>query len=133
MIRPYPSVETRDLSRLWNSGSSEKFVGNFLGSLALYSSVHTGMTNVVLSVIFVETTPVIPPGIGGIQEPGMATKFGFGYVSKYLVDLWTSPSDRPSSCGTCGQPGQTTLRVAHRLTTLSGLSPTGATRATTTK
>ena len=35
------------------SGSSEKFVGNFLGSLALYSSVHTGMTKVVLSVIFV--------------------------------------------------------------------------------
>nr|VFK59577.1 MAG: hypothetical protein BECKUNK1418G_GA0071005_10082 [Candidatus Kentron sp. UNK]VFK68836.1 MAG: hypothetical protein BECKUNK1418H_GA0071006_100653 [Candidatus Kentron sp. UNK] len=34
-------------------GSSEKFVGNFLGSLALYSSVHTGMTKVVLSVIFV--------------------------------------------------------------------------------
>ena len=25
----------------------------------------------------------------------MATKFCFGYVSKYLVDLWTSPSDRP--------------------------------------
>ena len=38
----------------------------------------------------------------------MATKFGFGYVSKYLVDLWTSPSDRPSPFGTCGQPGQTT-------------------------
>ena len=29
-------------------GSSEKFVGNFLGSLAQYSSVHTGMTKVVL-------------------------------------------------------------------------------------
>ena len=38
----------------------------------------------------------------------MATKFGSGYVSKYLVDLWTSPSDRPSPFGTCGQPGQTT-------------------------
>nr|VFK13268.1 MAG: hypothetical protein BECKLPF1236B_GA0070989_104523 [Candidatus Kentron sp. LPFa] len=30
------------------SGSSEKFVGNFPGSLAQYSSVHTGMTKVVL-------------------------------------------------------------------------------------
>ena len=65
-------------------------MGNFLGSLAQYSSVHTGVTKVVLPVIFVETTPVIPPGIGGIQEPGMATKFGFGYVSKYPVDLWTA-------------------------------------------
>ena len=90
-------------------GSSEKFVGNFLVSLALYFSIHTGMTKeVVLSVILVETTPVIPPGIGGIQAPGMATKFGSGYVSKYFVDLWTSPSDRPSPFGTCGQPGQTT-------------------------
>nr|VFK60593.1 MAG: hypothetical protein BECKUNK1418G_GA0071005_10125 [Candidatus Kentron sp. UNK]VFK69888.1 MAG: hypothetical protein BECKUNK1418H_GA0071006_102037 [Candidatus Kentron sp. UNK] len=34
-------------------GSSKKFVGNFLGSLALYSSVYTEMTKVVLSVIFV--------------------------------------------------------------------------------
>nr|VFK36127.1 MAG: hypothetical protein BECKLPF1236C_GA0070990_104922 [Candidatus Kentron sp. LPFa] len=34
----------------------------------------------------------------------MATKFDSGYVSKYLVDLWTSPSDRPSPFGTCGQP-----------------------------
>nr|VFK10654.1 MAG: hypothetical protein BECKLPF1236A_GA0070988_1004122 [Candidatus Kentron sp. LPFa]VFK26763.1 MAG: hypothetical protein BECKLPF1236C_GA0070990_1003824 [Candidatus Kentron sp. LPFa] len=42
----------------------------------------------------------------------MATKSGSGYVSKYFVDLWTSPSDRPSPFGTCGQPGQTTLRVA---------------------
>nr|VFK09486.1 MAG: hypothetical protein BECKLPF1236B_GA0070989_100912 [Candidatus Kentron sp. LPFa] len=33
-------------------GPSEKFVGNFPGSLALYSSVHTGITKVVLSVIF---------------------------------------------------------------------------------
>nr|VFK16955.1 MAG: hypothetical protein BECKLPF1236B_GA0070989_11069 [Candidatus Kentron sp. LPFa] len=41
-------------------GSSEKFVGNFLGSLTLYSSVHAGMTKVVLSVIFVQTAPVIP-------------------------------------------------------------------------
>ena len=57
----------------------------------------------------------------------MATKSGSGYVSKYFVDLWTSPSDRPSPFGTCGQPGQTTLLVAHHLTTLSGLSPTGAT------
>ncbi len=37
--------------------------------------------------IFVQTTPVIPPGIGGIQKPGMATKFGFSHVSKYSVDL----------------------------------------------
>ena len=39
----------------------------------------------------------------------MATKFGSGYVSKYLVDLWTSPSDRPSPFRTCGQPGQKTF------------------------
>nr|VFK19449.1 MAG: hypothetical protein BECKLPF1236B_GA0070989_11734 [Candidatus Kentron sp. LPFa] len=39
----------------------------------------------------------------------MATKFGSGYVSKYLVDLWTSPLDRPSPFRTCGQPGQTTF------------------------
>ena len=38
----------------------------------------------------------------------MATKFGSGYVSKYLVDLWTSPSDRPSPFEMFGQPGQTT-------------------------
>nr|VFK20334.1 MAG: hypothetical protein BECKLPF1236B_GA0070989_12077 [Candidatus Kentron sp. LPFa] len=59
----------------------------------------------------------------------MATKFGFGYVSKYLVDesfgpafalrdMWTARADNPSGCP---------------LTTLSGLSPTGSTRATTTK
>ena len=40
-------------SGLAGLGSSEKFVGNFLGSLAQYFSVHTGMTKVVLSVIFV--------------------------------------------------------------------------------
>ena len=34
----------------------------------------------------------------------MATKFDSGYVSKYLVDWWTSPSDRPSPFRTCGQP-----------------------------
>uniref|UniRef100_A0A451B6W4 Uncharacterized protein n=2 Tax=unclassified Candidatus Kentrum TaxID=2643149 RepID=A0A451B6W4_9GAMM len=51
----------------------------------------------------------------------MATKFGSGYVSKYLVDLWTSPSDRPSPFKTCGQPGQTTFLLptlrplAHRV------------------
>ena len=100
-------------------GSSEKFVGNFLGSLALYSSVHTGMTRVVLSVIFVETTPVIPPGIGGIQGPGMATKFGFGYVSKYLVgesfgpafalrDVWIARADN--------------IPIAHCLPTLRPLA-----------
>ena len=51
----------------------------------------------------------------------MATKFGFGYVSKYLVDLWTSPSDRPSPFGTCGQPGQTTslLPTDHTLRPLA--------------
>nr|VFK69411.1 MAG: hypothetical protein BECKUNK1418H_GA0071006_101328 [Candidatus Kentron sp. UNK] len=51
----------------------------------------------------------------------MATKFGFGYVSKYPVDLWTSPSDRPSPCGTCGQPGQTTslLPTDHTLRPLA--------------
>nr|VFK69209.1 MAG: hypothetical protein BECKUNK1418H_GA0071006_10126 [Candidatus Kentron sp. UNK] len=51
----------------------------------------------------------------------MATKFGSGYVSKYLVDLWTSPSDRPSPCGTCGQPGQTTslLPTDHTLRPLA--------------
>ena len=51
----------------------------------------------------------------------MATKFGSGYVSKYLVDLWTSPSDRPLPFGTCGQPGQTTslLPTAHTLRPLA--------------
>nr|VFK15410.1 MAG: hypothetical protein BECKLPF1236B_GA0070989_10778 [Candidatus Kentron sp. LPFa] len=46
------SLGKSSTKRLKN-GSSEKFVGNFLGSLALYSSVHTEMTKVVLSVIFV--------------------------------------------------------------------------------
>ena len=51
----------------------------------------------------------------------MATKFDSGYVSKYPVDLWmwTARADN--------------IPVAHRLTALSGLSPTGSTRATTTK
>nr|VFK60589.1 MAG: hypothetical protein BECKUNK1418G_GA0071005_10124 [Candidatus Kentron sp. UNK] len=51
----------------------------------------------------------------------MATKFGSGYVSKYLVDLWTSPSDRPLPFGTCGQPGQTTslLPTVHTLRLLA--------------
>nr|VFK66097.1 MAG: hypothetical protein BECKUNK1418G_GA0071005_10796 [Candidatus Kentron sp. UNK]VFK70260.1 MAG: hypothetical protein BECKUNK1418H_GA0071006_102532 [Candidatus Kentron sp. UNK] len=57
----------------------------------------------------------------------MATKFGFGYVSKYLVDLWTNPSDRPSPCGTCGQPGEITSLLPTACP-LSGLSPTGSTR-----
>ena len=33
-------------------------MGNFLGSLALYSSVHTGMTKVALSVIFFFLKPL---------------------------------------------------------------------------
>nr|VFK20942.1 MAG: hypothetical protein BECKLPF1236B_GA0070989_12306 [Candidatus Kentron sp. LPFa] len=47
------SLDKRESSNQYFLGSSEKFVGNFLGSLAQYSSVHTGMTKVVLSVIFV--------------------------------------------------------------------------------
>nr|VFK26693.1 MAG: hypothetical protein BECKLPF1236C_GA0070990_100382 [Candidatus Kentron sp. LPFa]VFK29039.1 MAG: hypothetical protein BECKLPF1236A_GA0070988_107091 [Candidatus Kentron sp. LPFa] len=62
----------------------------------------------------------------------MATKFGFGYVSKYLVDLRTSLLDRPSPFGPCGQPGQTTFLLSNA-GPLFGLSPTGSTRATTTK
>nr|VFK12899.1 MAG: hypothetical protein BECKLPF1236B_GA0070989_104118 [Candidatus Kentron sp. LPFa] len=46
-------VENFPDNGLKKSGSSEKFVGNFLVSLALYSSVRIGMTRVVLSVIFV--------------------------------------------------------------------------------
>ena len=78
----------------------------------------------VLSVIFVQTAPVIPPGIGGIRTPVMATKFGFGYVSKYLVDLWTSPSDRSQALRdvwtarrqSFGLPTDHTLRpLAHRV------------------
>nr|VFK20856.1 MAG: hypothetical protein BECKLPF1236A_GA0070988_102786 [Candidatus Kentron sp. LPFa] len=55
----------------------------------------------------------------------MATKFGFGYVSKYLVDLWTSHLDRPSPFGIRGQPGQTTslLPTAYPL---SSFSPIGS-------
>nr|VFK68620.1 MAG: hypothetical protein BECKUNK1418G_GA0071005_12522 [Candidatus Kentron sp. UNK]VFK73663.1 MAG: hypothetical protein BECKUNK1418H_GA0071006_12442 [Candidatus Kentron sp. UNK] len=55
----------------------------------------------------------------------MATKFDSGYVSKYPVDLWTSPSDRPSPFGTCGQavdnpsgcplPDHTLRPLAHRV------------------
>nr|VFK69251.1 MAG: hypothetical protein BECKUNK1418G_GA0071005_13332 [Candidatus Kentron sp. UNK] len=48
----------------------------------------------------------------------MATKFGFGYVSKYLVDLWMSPSDRPSPFGPCGQSPGRQHPVAHCLPTL---------------
>ena len=49
----------------------------------------------------------------------MATKFDSGYVSKYPVDLWmwTARADN--------------IPVAHRLTALSGLSPTGSIGATT--
>nr|VFK68182.1 MAG: hypothetical protein BECKUNK1418G_GA0071005_12106 [Candidatus Kentron sp. UNK]VFK73476.1 MAG: hypothetical protein BECKUNK1418H_GA0071006_12076 [Candidatus Kentron sp. UNK] len=47
------SLDKRESSNQYFLGSSEKFVGNFLGSLALYSNVHAGMTKVVLSVIFV--------------------------------------------------------------------------------
>nr|VFK72066.1 MAG: hypothetical protein BECKUNK1418H_GA0071006_109410 [Candidatus Kentron sp. UNK] len=53
----------------------------------------------------------------------MATKFGFGYVSKYLVDesfgpafalrdVWTARADNPSGC----PPPDHTLRpLAHRV------------------
>jgi hypothetical protein len=46
------------------------------------------------------------------------------------VDLWTSPADRPEPFGPCGQP-MDNIRVAHRLPTLSGLSPTSSTGSTT--
>lgn len=42
------------------------------------------------------------------------------------VELWTSPSGRPEPFGPCGQPMDNIL-VAHRLPTLSGLSPTSST------
>nr|VFK16893.1 MAG: hypothetical protein BECKLPF1236B_GA0070989_11051 [Candidatus Kentron sp. LPFa] len=55
----------------------------------------------------------------------MATKFGSGYVSKYLVDLWTSPSDRPSPFRTCGQPGQTTFLLPTACLPSSASRPQG--------
>ena len=47
-----------------------------------------------------------------------------------LWSLWTSPSGRPEPFGPCGQPMDNIL-VAHRLPTLSGLSPTSSTGPTT--
>nr|VFK23998.1 MAG: CARDB protein [Candidatus Kentron sp. LFY] len=107
-----------------NEGNNTKLLATFLPEKAVGTDVFEGNEDLALQEnswvifyeswrscrgdgdgaigIFVQTTPVIPPGIGGIQKPGMATKFGFSHVSKYSVDLWTSPSDRPSPFGTCG-------------------------------
>jgi hypothetical protein len=44
-----------------------------------------------------------------------------------LMDLWTSPARAGLSPSGCVDSPWTTLRVAHRLPTRSGLSPTGST------
>ena len=61
-----------------------------------------------------------------------AAKFGTcRMIHPRPVDLWTSPADRSEPLGPCGQP-MDNIRVAHRLPTLSGLSPTSSTGSTTT-
>lgn len=50
-------------------------------------------------------------------------------LKECAMDLWTSPAERPEPFGPCGQP-MDNVRVAHRLPTLSGLSPTSSTAPT---
>ena len=67
-----------------------------------------------------------PRGIG-TAACGGGPRRNSASVGKGPVELWTSPSGQPATCGTCGQAVDEAGASPTALTTLAGFSTTGST------